>query len=67
MMLDVRLSRCRRNGWNVFNWSFVKSINPAVGDNQGSPFGDATLFINQLTVLVVVSTFAFRIFYFLFL
>jgi len=36
-----------------------KAINPAVGDNQGLIFGTPTLFINQLTALVVVSIFAF--------
>ncbi|MFZ0595446.1 MAG: ammonium transporter [Flavobacterium sp.] len=36
-----------------------KAINPAVGDNQGLIFGTPTLFINQLTALVIVSIFAF--------
>ncbi|MCG9793596.1 ammonium transporter [Flavobacterium algicola] len=35
------------------------AINPAVGDNQGLIFGDTTLFITQLTALVIVSVFAF--------
>jgi Amt family ammonium transporter len=43
-----------------------KSINSVVGDNQGLIFGDATLFINQLTALVIVSIFAFVGSYFLF-
>lgn len=33
--------------------------NPAVGDNQGLIFGDATLFLTQLKALVLVSIFAF--------
>ncbi|GIQ57941.1 ammonium transporter [Flavobacterium collinsii] len=36
-----------------------KAINPAVGDNQGLIFGTPTLFINQLTALIIVSIFAF--------
>lgn len=43
-----------------------KAINPAVGDNQGLIFGTPTLFINQLTALVVVSIFAFVASYALF-
>jgi Amt family ammonium transporter len=43
-----------------------KAINPAVGDNQGLIFGTSTLFINQLTALVVVSIFAFVASYALF-
>ena len=43
-----------------------KSINSVVGDNQGLIFGDATLFLNQLTALVIVSIFAFSASYFLF-
>ena len=43
-----------------------KAINPAVGDNQGLVFGTPTLFINQLTALVVVSIFAFVASYALF-
>jgi len=43
-----------------------KTINPVVGDNQGLIFGDTTLFINQLTALVIVSIFAFTMSYFLF-
>ncbi|MDI5897831.1 ammonium transporter [Flavobacterium sp. LB2P84] len=43
-----------------------KSVNSVVGDNQGLIFGDATLFLNQLTALVIVSVFAFSASYFLF-
>lgn len=43
-----------------------KSINPAVGNNQGLIFGDATLFLTQLSALVIVSIFAFSASYFLF-
>ncbi|WP_426063344.1 ammonium transporter [Flavobacterium sp. DSP2-3-1] len=43
-----------------------KSINSVVGDNQGLIFGDATLFLNQLTALAAVSIFAFTASYFLF-
>lgn len=42
-----------------------KAINPAVTD-QGLIFGETTLFINQLTALVIVSVFAFTASYFLF-
>lgn len=42
-----------------------KAINPAVTD-QGLIFGETTLFINQLTALVIVSVFAFTMSYFLF-
>lgn len=42
-----------------------KAINPAVTD-QGLIFGETTLFINQLTALVIVSVFAFSVSYFLF-
>lgn len=42
-----------------------KAINPAVTD-QGLIFGETTLFINQLTALVIVSVFAFAMSYFLF-
>ena len=42
-----------------------KAINPAVAD-QGLIFGESTLFINQLTALVMVSVFAFVGSYFLF-
>ena len=41
-------------------------INPAVGENQGLIFGDATLFITQFTALIIVSIFAFAASYFLF-
>ena len=41
-------------------------INPAVGENQGLIFGDATLFITQFTALVIVSIFAFAASYSLF-
>ncbi|AWG22344.1 ammonia channel protein [Flavobacterium faecale] len=34
-------------------------INPAVGDNEGLIFGDSTLFITQLTAMIMVSIFAF--------
>jgi Amt family ammonium transporter len=37
-----------------------KSVNSVVGDNQGLIFG--TLFLNQLTALVIVSVFAFLLF-----
>jgi Amt family ammonium transporter len=43
-----------------------KTVNSVVGDNQGLIFGDATLFLNQLTALVIVSVFAFSASYFLF-
>lgn len=43
-----------------------KSVNSVVGDNQGLIFGDTTLFLNQLTALVIVSVFAFSASYFLF-
>ncbi|TDE43436.1 ammonium transporter [Flavobacterium rhamnosiphilum] len=43
-----------------------KTVNSVVGDNQGLIFGDATLFLNQLTALVIVSAFAFSASYFLF-
>jgi Amt family ammonium transporter len=44
-----------------------KSVNSVVGDNQGLIFGDTTLFLNQLTALVIVRCFAFFFsFYFLF-
>lgn len=43
-----------------------KSINPAVGNNQGLIFGNATLFLTQLTALILVSLFAFFASYFLF-
>ncbi len=43
-----------------------KSVNAVVGDNQGLIFGDSTLFLNQLTALVIVSIFAFSASYFLF-
>ncbi|MFV8366187.1 ammonium transporter [Flavobacterium sp. XS1P27] len=43
-----------------------KTVNSVVGDNQGLIFGDATLFLNQLTALVIVSVFAFTASYFLF-
>jgi Amt family ammonium transporter len=43
-----------------------KSINSVVGDNQGLIFGDATLFLNQLTALIIVSVFAFTASYALF-
>ena len=43
-----------------------KSINAAVGDNQGLIFGETTLFLNQLFAMVVVSIFAFSMSYFLF-
>jgi Amt family ammonium transporter len=36
-----------------------KSVNSVVGDNQGLIFGDTTLFLNQLTALVIVSVFCF--------
>ena len=42
-----------------------KAINPAVTD-QGLIFGETTLFIHQLTALVIVSVFAFSVSYFLF-
>ena len=42
------------------------TVNPAVGENQGLIFGDATLFLNQLTALIIVSIFAFSASYFLF-
>ena len=42
------------------------TINPAVGENQGLIFGDATLFITQFTALIIVSIFAFAASYFLF-
>ena len=42
------------------------TINPAVGENQGLIFGDATLFLTQLTALIIVSIFAFSASYFLF-
>ena len=42
-----------------------KAINPAVTD-QGLIFGETSLFINQLTALVIVSVFAFSVSYFLF-
>ncbi len=42
-----------------------KAINPAVTD-QGLIFGETTLFIHQLTALVIVSVFAFTASYFLF-
>jgi hypothetical protein len=34
-----------------------KSVNSVVGDNEGLIFGDTTLFLNQLTALVIVSVF----------
>ena len=43
-----------------------KTVNSAVGDNQGLIFGETTLFINQLTALVGVSIFAFCASYILF-
>ncbi|MFV8361280.1 ammonium transporter [Flavobacterium sp. LS1P3] len=43
-----------------------KTVNSVVGDNQGLIFGDATLFLNQLTALIIVSVFAFSASYFLF-
>jgi Amt family ammonium transporter len=43
-----------------------KSVNSVVGDNQGLIFGDTTLFLNQLTALVIVSVFVFSASYFLF-
>ena len=43
-----------------------KAINPAVGDNQGLIFGGTTLFVNQITALVVVSIFAFVVSFALF-
>ena len=42
------------------------TINPAVGENQGLIFGDATLFLTQLIALIIVSIFAFSASYFLF-
>lgn len=42
-----------------------KAINPAIVD-QGLVFGETTLFVNHLIVLVVVSVFAFTMSYFLF-
>jgi Amt family ammonium transporter len=58
MMLDICMSRSWRNGRYASNWSFAsKSINPVVGDNQGLIFGDTTLFLNQLLVIV----FCFRL------
>ena len=42
-----------------------KAVNPAVAD-QGLIFGETSLFINQLTALVIVSVFAFSVSYFLF-
>jgi Amt family ammonium transporter len=42
-----------------------KAVNPAVTD-QGLIFGETTLFINQLTALIIVSVFAFTASYFLF-
>jgi Amt family ammonium transporter len=43
-----------------------KTVNSAVGDNQGLIFGETTLFLNQLTALVGVSIFAFCASYILF-
>ena len=43
-----------------------KTVNSAVGDNQGLIFGETTLFINHLTALVGVSIFAFCASYILF-
>jgi Amt family ammonium transporter len=42
-----------------------KTINPAITD-QGLAFGETTLFVHQLTALVLVSIFAFTVSYFLF-
>ena len=42
------------------------TINPAVGENQGLIFGDATLFLTQLSALIIVSIFAFSASYFLY-
>jgi Amt family ammonium transporter len=42
-----------------------KAVNSAVTD-QGLIFGETTLFLNQLTALVIVSIFAFTMSYFLF-
>lgn len=41
------------------------AINPAVTD-QGLIFGETTLFVHQLTAMVIVSVFAFSASYFLF-
>ena len=42
-----------------------KTINPAITD-QGLAFGETTLFVHQLTAMILVSIFAFSVSYFLF-
>jgi Amt family ammonium transporter len=44
---------------------FAKAVNSAVTD-QGLIFGETTLFIHQLTAMIIVSIFAFSASYFLF-